>query len=120
MPQKITYFKVKFALGAISVIFGLLGACIALFRWVERTGFQSLFGEFAQYVCAFGGFIAMICGAMLVNDAWILRKILMGKYEEIFTHEKKHAKDSKHAKKRENIEPLEKKEKETPKADEID
>jgi len=81
MNHKIQYLSVKFYLGSISVLVGLLGATIALFRWVESTGLQYLFGGFSRYVLGFGGFAAMILGALLANDAWVLRAVLRGRYE---------------------------------------
>ena len=81
MNHKIQYLNVKFYLGSISVLVGLLGATIALFRWVESTGLQYLFGDFSRYVLGFGGFAAMILGALLANDAWVLRAVLRGRYE---------------------------------------
>ena len=81
MNHKIQYFKVKFCLGSISVLVGLLGATIALFQWVERTGLHYIFGERSRYVLGFGGFAAMILGALLANDAWVLRDVLRGRYE---------------------------------------
>ena len=81
MKHKIQYLKVKFFLGSISVFVGFIGATIAIFQWVERTGVQYFFGEYSRYVLGFGGFAAMILGALLVNDAWVLRDVLRGKYE---------------------------------------
>ena len=80
MEQEIEYLEVKFALGSITLIVGFLGATIALFQWVERTGAQYLFGEYSRYVLGFGGFAAMIFGAMLINDVWVLRNVMKGKY----------------------------------------
>jgi len=80
MKHKIQYLKVKFSLGFVSVVVGFTGATIALFEWVERTGVQYFFGEYCRYVLGFGGFVAMIFGALLVNDAWVLRDVLRGKY----------------------------------------
>jgi hypothetical protein len=81
MNHKIQYLKVKFCLGSISVLVGLLGATIALFHWVESTELQYLFGGLSRYVLGFGGFAAMIFGALLANDAWVLRDVLRGRYE---------------------------------------
>jgi len=80
MKHKIQYLKVKFSLGFVSVVVGFIGATIALFEWVERTGVQYFFGEYCRYVLGFGGFAAMIFGALLVNDAWVLRDVVRGKY----------------------------------------
>lgn len=70
----------KFALGSITLIVGFIGASIALFQWVERTGVQHLFGEYSRYILGFGGFAAMIFGAMLINDVWVLSNVMKGKY----------------------------------------
>lgn len=80
MEQEIEYLEVKFALGSITLIVGFIGASIALFQWVERTGVQYLLGDYSRYVLGFGGFAAMIFGAMLINDAWILSNVMKGKY----------------------------------------
>ena len=81
MKHKIEYLKVKFLLGSTSLVVGFIGATIALFGWVERTGVQHLFSEYSRYVLGFGGFAAMIFGSLLINDAWVLRDVLRGKYE---------------------------------------
>ena len=78
--QATEYLKVKFALGMLSLVVGFIGASIALFQWVERAGIQYLLGNYARYVLGFGGFAAMIFGAMLVNDAWVLSNVMNGKY----------------------------------------
>lgn len=80
MEQKIKYLKVKLVLGCASLVVGLLAAMLALFQWVERTGIYYLFGNYARYVCGFGGFAAMIFGAMLINDFLVLRSFLKEKY----------------------------------------
>jgi hypothetical protein len=81
MTRKIQYLEIRFFLGSVSVLVGLVGATIALFQWVDRTGLQHLFGGCSRYVLGFGGFAAMILGALLVNDAWVLTAVLKGKYE---------------------------------------
>lgn len=78
--QKTSYPKVKLVLGGVTLIVGLLVANLALFHWVERTGLHYLLGDYARYVCAYGGFAAVIFGAMLVNDFLVLRNGLKGKY----------------------------------------
>ena len=80
MILKAEYLKVKFILGSVTLAVGLVAAIIALYHWVERTGIQYLLGDYARYVLGFGGFAAMIFGAMLINDAYVLRKVLKGKY----------------------------------------
>ena len=76
MGWRIDPLKVKFFLGSTTLVVGFIGATIALFQWVERTGVQHLFGDYSRYVLGFGGFAAMIFGAMVINDAWVLRNIL--------------------------------------------
>ncbi|MFQ5621697.1 MAG: hypothetical protein ACE5FT_07725 [Candidatus Nanoarchaeia archaeon] len=80
MEQKIKYLKIKFFLGSITLVAGLLAANLALFQWVERIGLHYLLGEYARYACGYGGFAAIIFGAMLINDFLVLRNILKGKY----------------------------------------
>ncbi len=80
LEQETQYLKVKFALGSITLIVGFIGASIALFQWVERTGVHHLFGDYARYVLGFGGFAAMIFGAMLINEAWVLSNVMRGNY----------------------------------------
>lgn len=53
---------------------GLIAASFALFGWSTPDGFLYFLGENARYVCAFGGFAAIISGSMLINDFWIIRK----------------------------------------------
>jgi len=81
MKVEIQHLKLKFILGSITLFVGLIAANIALFHWVESTGVQYLFGDCSRYVLGLGGFAAMIFGAMLINDAWVLRSLLNGKYE---------------------------------------
>ncbi len=88
MEKETEYVKVKFALGLVTLIVGFIGASIALFQWVERTGVHYLFGDYARYVLGFGGFSAMIFGAMLINDAWVLSNIMRGKYRLLTNHKK--------------------------------
>jgi hypothetical protein len=73
MKQKTEYLKVKLALGSVSLVIGILAANFALFNWIERTGLYYLLGNYARYVCAYGGFAAMIFGAMLINDFLVFR-----------------------------------------------
>jgi hypothetical protein len=79
MKQKISYLEIKLVFGLVTLVVGLLAANLALFHWVERTGFYYLFGEYARYVCAYGGFAAMIFGAMLINDFLVLKSIMKKK-----------------------------------------
>ena len=69
------YLKVKLALGSVSLVIGLLAANFALFNWVERTDLYYLLGNYARYFCAYGGFAAMIFGAMLINDFFVFSNL---------------------------------------------
>jgi len=71
--MKASYLKVRLLLGCVSLGGGLLAANLALFGWQNPNGFFYLLGEYAQYACAYGGFAAMIFGAMLINDFIVLR-----------------------------------------------
>jgi hypothetical protein len=75
MKQKPSYVEIRFVLGLATVVAGLFAANLALFSWVERLGVYYIFGEFARYVCAYGGFAAMISGSMLINDFLVLWKV---------------------------------------------
>jgi hypothetical protein len=79
MKQKLEYLKVKLALGSVSLVIGLLAANFALFNWIERTGLHYLMGNYARYLCAYGGFTAMIFGAMLINDFLVFRTSIASK-----------------------------------------
>jgi len=54
------YFKIRFILGLTTLFVGFLAANLALFHWIEETGFHYLFRDYARYICAYGGFTAMI------------------------------------------------------------
>jgi hypothetical protein len=79
-----TYLKVRLFFGTVSLIIGLWAANFALFGWSTPgsfffhlgEGFYYLLGEYARYVCAYGGFAATIFGAMLINDFLVLRKLI--------------------------------------------
>jgi hypothetical protein len=73
-----TYLKVRLFLGTVSLIIGLWATNFALFGWSWFLGedFYYLLGEYARYVCAYGGFAATIFGAMLINDFLVLRKLI--------------------------------------------
>jgi hypothetical protein len=49
---------------------------LALFGWSSPKSFFYLLGEYARYVCAYGGFAATIFGAMLINDFLVLRNLI--------------------------------------------
>jgi hypothetical protein len=71
--MKASYLKARLLLGTVSLGAGLLAANLALFGWQNPNGFFYLLGEYARYACAYGGFAAMILGAMLINDFLALR-----------------------------------------------
>ncbi len=76
---KRSYLKIRLILGVATIATGLWAANLALFYWVERTGLQYLLGTQARYVCAYGGFAALVFGGMLVNEFLVLRKVLKEK-----------------------------------------
>ncbi|MDH5779043.1 MAG: DUF2341 domain-containing protein [Candidatus Bathyarchaeota archaeon] len=80
VKQRTPYLKIRFALGLITLIIGFIAANFVLFHWVEQTVIYDPLGDYARYVCAYGGFAAMIFGAMAVNDFLVLRKVLKGKH----------------------------------------
>lgn len=65
---KQTYLKARLVVGLVTLLIGLWAANLALFNWIERAGLHYLLGKYARFVCAYGGFAAMIFGAMLIND----------------------------------------------------
>ncbi len=72
--MKAKYLKIRMVLGCVSLSVGLLAANFALFGWRTLDGLLYFLGEYARYVCAFGGFIAIIFGSMLINDFLVVRK----------------------------------------------
>jgi len=76
MTQEIEYSRLKLALGVVSLIVGLSAGSFALFNWIEQTNLYYLLGNYARYACAFGGFAAVIFGAMLVNDFFSPRTLV--------------------------------------------
>jgi len=74
MKRKASYAEIRLTLGVASVGIGLFAANLALFHWVEQTGIYHLLGNYAQYICAYGGFGAMIFGSMLINDFLVQRR----------------------------------------------
>lgn len=74
MKQKAQHSRTRFSLGIVSLVVGLAASNFALFDWIEQTGVHYLLGYYARYVCAYGGFFAMIFGAMLVNEYLVFRK----------------------------------------------
>ncbi len=85
--------RIRFALGALTLIAGLMGGAIALFQWIERAGTYHLYGEYTRYVLGFGSFVAMIFGATLINDSWILWRLSNREHEllKYVTHQKQMA-----------------------------
>jgi len=75
MTQEIEYSRLKLALGVVSLIVGLSAGSFALFNWIEQTNLYYLLGNYARYACAYGGFAAIIFGAMLVNDFFVSRTV---------------------------------------------
>ena len=71
---KAKILKIRLSLGIITLVVGLLASIFALFAWREPDGFLYFLGEYARYVCAFGGFAAIIFGAMLINDFLAAKK----------------------------------------------
>jgi hypothetical protein len=76
MRQDVQHLEKRLLLGVVSLGVGLFAANLALFNWIERTGLSYLLANYARYVCAYGGFGAMIFGAMLVNDFLARRESL--------------------------------------------
>ena len=72
--MKPSYLKIRLILGLISLVIGLLAANIAFFGWINQDGFLYLLGDYARYVCVFGGFAAIIFGSMLINDFLVTQK----------------------------------------------
>jgi len=60
-------------LGCISLVLGLIAANFALFGWSAPDGGLYFLGEYSRYVCAFGGFAAIIFGSMMINDYFVIR-----------------------------------------------
>ena len=77
--MKPSYLKIRLILGFISLIVGLIAANIAFFGWINQDSFLYFLGDYARYVCAFGGFSAIIFGSMLINDFLVGQKDLRKK-----------------------------------------
>jgi hypothetical protein len=104
VKDKILQLRVKLILGLITLVVGILASNLALFQWVERIGLNYLLGYYARYICAYGGFTAMIFGAMLINDFLVLRSVTKNSYEkEVKGKEKKKSVHRGPKKKRETI-----------------
>ena len=90
--QSSSYLKTRFVVGLVTLLIGLWAANLALFNWIERAGLHYLLAEYARYVCAYGGFAAMIFGAMLINDFLVFarsmgRKVMVPQSNETPYHE---------------------------------
>ncbi len=83
------FLKIRIIFGFATLIVGLLAANLALFNWVEQTGFHYLLGDYARYVCAYGGFIAMIFGTTLVSNLPNPIKNWKRKHQKIANENKK-------------------------------
>ncbi|MEM2972401.1 MAG: hypothetical protein QW270_08310 [Candidatus Bathyarchaeia archaeon] len=79
MEDESTYLKFKFALGFVTLLIGLWAANMAMFNWVEQTNQPYMLGAYARYMCAYGGFAAIIFGAMLINEFLIYKNALKRK-----------------------------------------
>lgn len=73
MQPKTVYSKKRFVLGLCTLIVGFIAANLAIFNWVGVIGLRHLLGDYALYVCACGGFFAMIFGTMLIDDFLVIR-----------------------------------------------
>ena len=80
VKQGTPYLKIRFTLGLVTLVIGFIATNFVLFHWVEHTVIYDPLGDYARYVCAYGGFAAMIFGAMVVNDFLVLRKVSKGKH----------------------------------------
>jgi hypothetical protein len=82
MNQDAKKAEKRLILGVVSLGVGFFAANLALFNWIERTGLSYLLANYARYVCAYGGFGAMIFGAMLVNDFLVRREFLKKRHSK--------------------------------------
>ena len=82
MRQDAQQLEKRLLLGVVSLGVGLFAANLALFNWIERTGLAYLLANYARYVCAYGGFGAMIFGSMLVNDFFVGKQFAKKKRSE--------------------------------------
>jgi len=79
--HKVRHLAVKFVLGLATLVVGLICAVYVMFQRTESVGIQYTFGGLNRYVLGLSSIIAIVAGAMLLNDAWVLREILKGRYE---------------------------------------
>jgi purine-cytosine permease-like protein len=76
--------KFRGLLGTVSLVIGLLAANLALFGWCVPYGSSHLLGEYAHYACACGGFAAIVFGAMMINDFFVLRGSIASSERQFF------------------------------------
>jgi len=81
LRQKVTHLTVKFVLGLATLTVGLICAGVVMFQATGSVDVQSSLGALNRYVLGLSSFIAIVFGAMLCNDAWVLRGVLKGKHE---------------------------------------
>ena len=62
MSELTTQNKIRLLIGFTSTVVGVVATGLALFRWTENSTTIYLLGDFARYVCIFGGFLAAITG----------------------------------------------------------
>jgi hypothetical protein len=67
------YLRFRLILGAVSLIIGLLAVNLTLLGWGNPEVVSYLLGGYSRYVCGIGGFSAIIFGAMLIRDFFVLR-----------------------------------------------
>jgi len=77
--MRTSYLKIRTLLGIVSLVTGLLAANFALFGWNSPNGFFYLSGEFVRYACAYGGFTAIIFGAMMIEEFLVLKASITSK-----------------------------------------
>ena len=74
-----SYLKFRLILGTVSLIIGLWAVNLTLFGWGKPDGFSYLLGEYARYVCSIAGFSAILFGAMLTKDFFVLKTPIASK-----------------------------------------
>ncbi len=81
MGQRIERIKMKFIIGSITLVVGLVASSIALFQWLGWMGVQHLIGTYAYYFLGLGGLVATIFGMVLTRDAWAFRNVSKAKHK---------------------------------------
>jgi len=79
--HKVRHLTVKLILGLATLIAGLICAVHVMFQRTESVNALYTFGALNRYVLGLSSIIAIIAGAMLLNDAWVLREVQKGRYE---------------------------------------